>query len=56
MGQALFSRDLMIRYNPEMVTSVAVCTKDDSVLREVFLRYEGMQIAVVEPGGTVILI
>ena len=54
MGQAFFSRELMFRYSPASITSVAVCIRDDSVLREVFLHHEGVEIAVVEPNGKVI--
>lgn len=33
MGQALFSRELMKAFEPASIRTVAICTKDDSVLR-----------------------
>src|SRR5438105_3020644 len=33
MGQALFSRELMRRFKPASIRTVALCGKDDSVLR-----------------------
>ena len=36
MGQTLFSAELIRRFNPASVRSVALCTEDDSVLRPLF--------------------
>ena len=47
MGQALFSRDLVRRFNPKSVRSVALCKKDDSVLRPLLESYEGLEVVVV---------
>ena len=33
MGQALFSRELMKPFGPASIRTVALCAKDDSVLR-----------------------
>jgi hypothetical protein len=46
MGQALFSAQLLKRFNPKSIESVALVTKDDSVLRPLFEQYEGMRVVV----------
>ena len=46
MGQALFSAELMKRFNPRSVESVALVTKDDAVLRPLFEKHEGMRVVV----------
>lgn len=49
MGQALFSAELMKAFKPRSVESVALVIKDDSVLRPLFEKHEGMHV-VVYPG------
>ena len=51
MGQALFSRDLVWRFNPKSVRSVALCMKDDSVLRPMLEAFEGLEVVVVPPAN-----
>ena len=45
LGQALFSRHLMERLGPKSVRTVAVCTKDDAVLRPLATQY-GIEVVV----------
>ncbi len=49
MGQALFSKHLLERFNPRSIESVALVAKDDSVLRPIFEKYEGMRVVVCPP-------
>ncbi len=49
MGQAFFSAELLKRFNPRSIKSVAIVTKDDSVLRPIFEKYEGMRVVVCPP-------
>lgn len=49
MGQALFSAELLKRFNPRSIESVAIVTKDDAVLRAIFEKYEGMRVVVCPP-------
>lgn len=46
MGQALFSAELMRRFNPRSIESVALVTADDEVLRPLFEAHEGMKVVV----------
>lgn len=51
MGQALFSQKLMYRtYTPSRAISVALCTKDDEVLRPMLEAFEHVKV-VVAPSG-----
>jgi hypothetical protein len=45
MGQALFSRELMKPFNPASIRTVALCAKDDSVLRPLAEQY-GIEVEV----------
>jgi len=47
MGQTLFSAQLVKRFRPASVRSVALCLKDDEVLRPMLERYAGMQVVVM---------
>ena len=47
MGQTLFSALLMKRFKPASIRSVALCKKDDSVLRPMLERYKGMEVVVM---------
>lgn len=46
MGQAFFSPQLMKRFRPRSVESVALVAQDDDVLRPLFEHYEGMRVVV----------
>jgi hypothetical protein len=48
MGQALFSPELLKRFKPKRVTSVALCTKDDNILRPLLERYN-IQVVIITP-------
>lgn len=46
MGQALFSAQLIQRFKPRSVVSVALCRQDDAVLRPLFEQYPHMKVVV----------
>ena len=46
MGQCLFSRDLVLKLGARSVRSVALCTKDDAVLRPLLEAHEGCEVVV----------
>lgn len=46
LGQALFSAQLVQCFHPRSVLSVALCGKDDAVLRPLFEQYPGMKVVV----------
>jgi hypothetical protein len=48
MGQALFSRDLALALGAKSVRSIALCIKDDKVLRPLLERHEGCEVVVFE--------
>ena len=50
LGQALFSAPLLTRLGARSVESVALCGKDDSVLRPLFEQHPGMKVVVCELG------
>ena len=47
MGQTLFSAQLMKRFKPASIRSVALCNKGYSVLRPLLERYKGMEVVVM---------
>jgi hypothetical protein len=47
-GQTLFSRELMKKYKPRTIRSVAVCTKGDSVLEPLLTRFKNVEVVVYE--------
>lgn len=49
MGQAFFSRQLIMNFKPKSVKSVALCNRDDAVLRPILEQYEGMEVVVYPP-------
>jgi hypothetical protein len=49
MGQCLFSRDLVRAMGPTSVRSVALCTRDDAVLRPLLEAHEGCEVVIYEP-------
>jgi hypothetical protein len=46
MGQALFSRQLILGKGAKSVLSVAVCRKEDKVMRELLEAYPGIEVAI----------
>jgi hypothetical protein len=48
LGQALFSRELMKPFMPASIRTVALCEKDDSVLRPLAEQY-GIEVAIDDP-------
>ena len=48
MGQTLCSRHILLDLGAHSVRGVAVCSRDDGVMRELLLRYAEMNVAVVE--------
>ena len=45
MGQAFFSKELMKKFNPKSIRTVAICGKDDSVMRELSEEF-GIEVVV----------
>lgn len=52
MGQAFFSAQLIREFNPRSVVSVALCSRNDSVLGPLFEQYQDMRVVVCPPLGT----
>lgn len=50
VGQALVSAQLLTRMGARSVESVALCGKDDSVLRPLLEQYPGMKVVVCSQG------
>ena len=50
MGQAFFSAQLLQRFKPRSVVSVALCSRDDAVLRPLFEQYPNMQVVICPLG------
>jgi hypothetical protein len=46
LGQAFFSAQLMQRFHPRSIESVALVAVDDDVLRPLFEQYPGMRVVV----------
>ncbi len=51
MGQTLFSAELIKRFEPASIRSVALCAKDDSIMRPMLERFNGMEVVVLEEMG-----
>ncbi len=49
MGQAIFSRELILKKGAKSVRSVAVYRKDDKVMRELLLAYPGIEVRICPP-------
>ena len=47
MGQAFFSAELIKKFRPASVRSVALCIADDSVLRPLLEQYAGLEVVVM---------
>ena len=52
MGQCLFSLELVKRLNPRTVTSVALCTADDELLRPMLEKFPGCTVVIFDGKGT----
>jgi hypothetical protein len=50
MGQALFSAELMKQFRPASIRTVAICTRDDAVLRPIAEQY-GIEVVVMPKKG-----
>jgi hypothetical protein len=46
MGQTLFSAELMKRFNPRSIKSVALCSRDDEILRSLLEFYPATQVVI----------
>ena len=46
MGQAVFSVELLRRFNPKSIKSVILCTIDDAVLRPLLARFPEVEVKV----------
>ncbi len=46
MGQALFSRGLILKKKPKSVRSVALCREDDKVMHALLLAHPGMEVYI----------
>ena len=40
MGQAFFSRELMKTFKPKSIKTVAICGKDDTVMRDLCKEFD----------------
>ena len=49
MGQTLFSRDLILAKGAKSVRSVAVCRKDDKVMRPLLLAHDSIEVHFCPP-------
>jgi hypothetical protein len=49
MGQAVFSAELVLRFNPKSVRSVALCSADDSELHPLLAHYSNIEVVVLPP-------
>ena len=47
MGQAFFSREIMKRYNPNSIKTVAICGKRDREMEAICSRF-GIDVAVID--------
>jgi len=48
MGQAVFSKQLLeTGFNPKSVLSVALCTRDDEVLRPLLEKHDNVKVVVI---------
>lgn len=48
MGQTLFSEQLLRKFHsPKSILSVALCTKDDVVLRPMLEKYPNMKVVII---------
>ncbi len=48
MGQAFFSMNLMSKFEPASMDTVALCNQDDEVLRPIFESYPNCKVVVLD--------
>lgn len=48
MGQAVFSLDIMKRYKPRSIKSVAICTRGDSEMESLLKKHKKVEVVVYE--------
>ena len=48
MGQAVFSASLIRQFNPLSIRSIALCKKDDSVLRPLLAAFPHVEVVIME--------
>lgn len=53
MGQTFFSAQLIKRFKPASVRAVALCKRDDSVLRPLLEQYPGMEVVILQVKDTI---
>jgi hypothetical protein len=46
MGQTLFSKQLLERFEPKSVESIALVAKDDDILRPLLEQHDGCRVVV----------
>ncbi len=46
MGQVFFSAQLIEKFSPRSILSVALCSRDDEVLRPLLEQYPGMEVVI----------
>ena len=46
MGQAIISKELMKRFKPRSIKSVAICTKEDSVLEPLLRKFKNIEVVI----------
>ena len=49
MGQTLFSKQLMEQFKPRTILSIALCTKDDIILRPLLEKHDGNKVIIINP-------
>lgn len=47
MGQTFFSAELIKEFKPASIRSVALCTRDDSILRPLLEQYPDMEVVII---------
>lgn len=48
MGQTLFSKKLVKKHKPKGVKSVALCIKDDQLLRPMLEKFKGCEVKIYD--------
>jgi len=51
MGQTLFSAELIKQFEPASIRSIALCAKDDSIMRPMLERFPAMEVVVMDDGS-----
>ena len=54
LGQAFFSAELMKRFNPKSILSVALVIESDSVLQPIFESFPNMKIVVINNDNIIV--